>query len=54
MMLAVLNLPMIPNQGQEAIRRRLLRPETGQSVNGVFGVFDNLAPPHLIDLAVDA
>lgn len=53
-MLAVFDVPLVPNHFQQALRPGLLGPKTGQLVGDFFGVFDDLATPDLIDLALQA
>ena len=53
-MLAVFDLPLVPNHFQQALRPGLLGPKAGHFVGDFFGVFDLLAVPDLIDLALEA
>ena len=53
-MLAVFDLPLIPNQRQESLRPGLLRPKTGHFISNFFGVFNDMATPDRVDLALEA
>ena len=53
-MLAVFDLPLVPNQFQQSLRPGLLRPKTGHFVSDFFGVFDDLTAPDCIDFAFQA
>src|SRR2546426_547352 len=53
-MLAVFNLPLVPNHFQQALRPGLLGPKTGHFVGDFLRMFDDLATPDLIDLALQA
>jgi hypothetical protein len=46
-MLAVFDLPLVPNHFQQALWPGLLGPKTGHFVGDFFGVFENLATPAL-------
>lgn len=52
--LAVFDLPVIPRQFQQSLRAGLRRPKTGPLVSDFFGVFDDLATPHRVHLALEA
>ena len=53
-MLAVFDLPLVPNHFQQALRPGLLGPKTGHFVGYFFRVFDDLPTADLIDLALQA
>ena len=53
-MLAVFDLPLVPNQGQQSLWPGFLRPKTGQFISDFFAVFDDLAATDHIDLALKA
>src|SRR5882724_10105169 len=52
-MLAVFDLPLVPNQFQQSLRPGFLGPKTGHFISDFFGVFDDLAASDRIDLALE-
>ncbi len=53
-MLAVFDLPLVPNQFQQSLRPGFLGPKTGHFISDFFGVFDDLTASDQIDLALEA
>jgi len=53
-MLAVFDLPFVPNQFQQSLGPGFLGPKTGHFISDFFGVFDDLAAAERIDLALEA